>query len=400
MKEYQIFEKYKLVIVNEIVREFGIENQGYIRKMFNEFKIVLETLPWEEYQYCKDNLLDKSKYYYEYIKLERLKKKIYSNVIKGLLDDWIEIFIDLNKNNNYDKISKLFYGDKQLIDYFSNQYELILRDNKINDKDIAIIIKKRKYFISLINRLGYKIRNLDSKMVDVFIKYREMYFNKIIIKNLLDVDNNYVVRISKIIGDNSIEIINELMKKENPTCFKYIKNNGDEHRFVYLPVNRLRNNGNKGIDVILVHEMIHYIQEIVLEEVILDEVLVQYKASKIVEKLHNKGIFVFDKEEDFRINGECIYEVLYPFVNKIIEIIPKDILSGVIIKDNYYELEKFLGDKISEYIIILNKLYEDFVRNGSFSEENLDRYQEWVKKLENSYDGNNYKVRIRCLEKK
>jgi len=400
MKEYQVFEKYKLIIVNEIVRELGIENEEYIRNVFNDFKIVLETPPMEEYRYCKDNLFDMSKYYYEYIKLEYLKKKIYNKVIKELLDNWIEIFIDLNKNNNYDKIEKLFYGNKQIIDYFSSLNELKLKDSRITSGIKDLIIMSREWFMSIINKLGYKIKTLDSKMVDIFIMYRDIYFDRIIIKNLLEEDNNYIKRIAKIINDDNEDVIADLIKKWQSTCFKYVKKNGELYRFIYLPINRLKFFGSKTIDVILVHEMIHYIQEMCDKEFILNEVLVQYKASKIVERLHNRGIFIFDNEDDFKIYGECPYEELYPFVNKIIELIPENVLNMAVITEDYQSLEVICGKKINDYIIILNNLYSDFMNCQKFSKENIELCDEYCSEITNYYNNNEIKSRRKVIDKK
>ena len=141
--------------------------------------------------------------------------------------------------------------------------------------------------------------------------------------------------------------------------------------------------------------MIHYIQEMSSKEVILNEVLVQYKASRIVERLHNRGIFIFDNEDDFKISGECIYEVLYPFVKNIIEVIPEEIMNKVILKEDYQSLEVIFGESINEYLIILNKLYSDFVSNSEFSQDNIDNYYECINKMKG-----NSKKKIKSLYNK
>lgn len=399
MKEYQVFDKYKMVIINEIIMEFGYEYEEYIRRMFNDFKIIFETPPDEEYKYCKDSLIDRGKYYYEYIKLEYLKKKNYNSLVKEHLDKWIEHFVNLNKNDNYERIYKLFYGNEQMIDYFSSSYEFKLNDANVSIKDKKRILDKRNSFILKLNKLGYEIVTLDNKMVDLFIVYRDLYFCRMIIKKLLDEGDNYITRISKIINDDNSEIINDLIKKKEPTCFKYTKKNGGQYRFVYLPINRLRDMGNKTIDVILVHEMIHYIQKFNDKEEIIDEVFVQIKASRIVERLHKKGIFIFDKQDDSKIFGECIYEVLYPFINDIIKFIPLEIINDSIINNQYQCFDEYFGNNINKYILILNRLYNDFVNNNYFNENNLKECERCIKEMVVYYNSRKPIVRKRIIDK-
>jgi len=404
---YEQFEIYKNIIIKEITLEFGLEYNEYIKNIFNSIKIIFETTPKEEYLNIKYylnkyNLLERLRKYSEYVKLEQDKKKIYNRDIKPELDKWIYCFVDLNNNKDYDKISILFSNYHHysiLIDYFSSNWDLKLNSGCLSSRQKEYIISKRNEFLSFINKNGYIVKNFSKEMVDIFIKCRDQFVKRKLIQELLTENNFYISRISKIINDNNSEIISNILEKENPTCLKYIKNNGQSNKFIFLPISRLKRYRNKTIDVILIHEMLHFLQKYNDNEIILNEVLVQFKAIKIAKSLHDKGIYIFDSPYDAKCHGECLYEYLLPFIQIILNYLPSEMINKAIIEDNYYQFNQILGESISKYFTILQQLYQSLHNNLPFNKETLKEYNMCITDMTNYYLNNKINYKKRFLSK-
>jgi len=383
MKKYyhQVLNNINFII-DELIYEFGNEYENHIRYVVNNLKVVFESLPDENcnailYGYDRGNLLIE---YKNYLELEHSKKQIFDKYLKKNLDYFISCFIDLNDQKDYRKIYKYFTTyelETSLIDYFSTKNI----QGKVSDE----ADQAREKFINLIIKSGYKIKYIDPNVVDSFIYWRDQLARKIMYQQLIFNNNTYIIELTKLINDDCLDIVMGLNYQNNPCCYKYYKNNGYFNSFIYLPINHMKMNHSKAIDLIFIHELIHFIQKYSNDQSIINEVFVQYKAIQIVNRLHNKGVYLFDYVDDVKACGECMYEELIPYISILLENVPSEVLNNSIIDSNYQQLGVFFGNSIYEYLQVLDQLFDDLRNNANFRVQNINKYHQIITQMINYY---------------
>lgn len=380
------FNKSKKVIVNLLINYYGKEYSEVINKRLEKVLFDFSSTPEEDYAFLKkhadqisdiNKLLIKLRYkQYEKIKSESQKLNLKSlieyirtqlsigNIDKINIESetFLSLFTDKNFNNGY-------------IDAFGSKSINLLNNFSIADSIKESIISDQNEFRRIINSLGIKIETLSIDKVDKLIEHR---------KKLQTNYKNYVVQKTRF-GKN---MFNEIRKKfnikltpENLSALAFLENAwsgyicvGTENNIVYhqiikIPLLHLINLGFKGLDVAIIHEIIHKIETcenfvgISIHDDentnnIVNEIRTQILAIKITKELHESGFFIFDNPKDYKIEGESTYEALLPLTKEFFSVY-EEILSNCAINNTPHKLYEYFGEYWKEFSEEINNIYYD-----------------------------------------
>lgn len=157
---------------------------------------------------------------------------------------------------------------------------------------------------------------------------------------------------------------------------------GKKLKYIFYPVVRQINQNFKALDTTFIHEIVHTIEKEGKYSII-DEIIVQKAAMNITKRLHENGIFIFDNKEDYLIEGNCMYEVLFPLIEPIL-LNYYDLLKDTLINGSFYSLNEAFGESWNKFLQELEMIYATYQdissRNQKFTWEtnlsNLNKYME------------------------
>ena len=144
-------------------------------------------------------------------------------------------------------------------------------------------------------------------------------------------------------------------------------NNISFYSYIRIPLIHLINIGVKGLDVNIIHELIHKIEtdknrvgiSILNDENtndIINEIRTQKLAIHITRKLHEQGIFIYDNPNDYKIEGESTYEWMFPLSESLLEEF-EDIFSSCAINNDLEKLNDYFGSSWVTYSEHINNVY-------------------------------------------
>lgn len=219
--------------------------------------------------------------------------------------------------------------------------------------------------------------NLSNTAVDSFIKFRnkkqvehDLYIRK---------NTNFSRQLKRKlqtffpnISSKYIDIIIEKVLYLKTPCHGLITI--DEHlecRILNIPILYLFNQGFKGVDVIVIHECIHQIESEGMytgismhnhrgTNVLLNEIRTQKLAIKMTRFFHNLGFFMYDNPLDYSLEGDSLYEYMFPLTFNFLSEYEM-LISNCAIKNKCFELEKIFGEKWSDYNEYLETLFNSIV---------------------------------------
>lgn len=92
---------------------------------------------------------------------------------------------------------------------------------------------------------------------------------------------------------------------------------------------------------------------------------------------------IFDNKEDYLIEGNCMYEVLFPLIEPIL-LNYYDLLKDTLINGSFYSLNEVFGESWDKFLKELEMVYATYqdisLRNQKCTWEtdlsNLDKYME------------------------
>lgn len=395
------FNKYKNIIISLFADYYGQEYYDLINKRINSTYIDFSSTPVEDYKYAMRHGNKVSYFDKEIIKL---RYKLYRNLEKesrknnfALLTKYISdnlLITDLSKIKM--KILLLLLSDENfnsgLIDSFSSKSTDLLNNNSVTTCIKESIINDREMFKKISKKLGIDISKLTSDSVDKIIEYR---------KELQGNHKNYIAKNSQF-GEKMFETIkNEFNLELQPEALSTIcfiensyagniivknDNNTSFYNFIRIPLIHLINIGVKGLDVNLIHELIHKIEtdkdcvgiSIKNDEntnMIINEIRTQKLAIHITKQLHKRGIFIYDNPSDYKIEGEATYEWMFPLSENFLEEF-EDIFSSCAINNDIDKLNDYFGDSWVTYSKYINDVYNTniylFSRFGKIPNFQLD----------------------------
>ena len=382
---YENFNRYKNIIIEFLTDYYGQEYNDLITKRINSTYIDFSSNPVEDYKYAikHDNELNIS------IKLIiKLRYKLYKELEKksrnnnfNLLTKYISkilLKVDSEKIKSNEELLWTLFSDenfnKGLIDSFSSKSTNLLNNNSIPNHIKENIINDRKKCNEISKKLGINMSTLTQDSVDEFIKYRNgLQENH---KIYISINSQYGKKIFKDIKrEFNLELPPEMLSF---ICFMeasyagiIINHKGDNtsfYNYIKIPLIRLINKGIKGLDVNIIHELIHKIEtnkgNVGIKSLrnednkIINEIRTQKLAIHITRKLHEQGIFIYDNPNDYKIEGESYYEWLFPLAEGFLEEF-EDIFSSCAIHNDIEKLNDYFGPSWSIYSAHINEVYNN-----------------------------------------
>lgn len=376
------FEKNKNIIIELLVEEYGEQYRQLIIQRINSTYNDFSSTPEEDYRYVQNHknevdVLDRllvSLRYKEYKKVEKESKEKYLNIFINDVRGWLDIS-DLNKiMNNKNLFLSLFIDDnfnQGYIDSFTEESNRLKNNTDIPDSIRENIIKDILEFKRICKQLEINADLFTPELIKKIIEYREeiktKYQEYIASKSYLG------KKIKKDVKKNF-----DFILEVSPQSYLYFKDDGasgdisdDKIRcfFVKLPIVRLINCGNKTIDVILFHELIHRIEKnnqlytgirIHSEDIntTINEVRTQKLAIKLAKKLHDKGIFIYDNPSNYLSQGQCLYETMFPITDAFLDLY-EDVLLDCSINNTPHKLDEYFGESWKSYSKCIDKKYSE-----------------------------------------
>ncbi len=397
------FNKNKKIIVDFFIDYYGQEYYDLINKRINSTYIDFSSNPVDDYKYAMNydnNISSFNKTiitlkYKLYIELEKKSKKNnYDLLAKYILNNLL-IINQENFKSNKDFILSLFSDENfnsGLIDIFSSKNNDLLNDNRVDASIKKRINNDRKKINEVLINKGINISNLTSDFVDKFIEYRKQLqekHKKYIVKNSLYGKNIFKDFKSEFNLELQPEILSIIGFIENASTLNIIVENNDItsfYNYIRVPLTHLINIGIKGLDVNIIHELIHKIEtnkdrvgiSILNNEntnKIINEIRTQKLAICFTKKLHEQGIFIYDNPNDYKIEGESAYEWMFPISESFLEEFEK-FFSNCAINNDIEKLNDYFGVSWITYSDHINKVFNDniyfYMNFGKISNIQLD----------------------------
>lgn len=393
------FSKYKNILIEEIIQEFGEEYRDIIIERINSHVIILQSNPLDDYTYlCKH--ADKIKFTDRFIikerhrKLEQIKEKARNELMNEFC--WIiKTFFEIDKDIIFEKASK------ELVSLFGNEnFDASYVDsynsnsmNLLNREDTPQIIKEnilndQRILREKLAEYGIMIDDSFISQVDNFLEKRKLekdgYYRRILKSNF-----SYNKELSKYLSVNNPEVLFEASFYEFPSRH-ILMYGGQMIRFVFFPVAKYINQDVKSLDMILIHELVHTVDDEEMECSIIDEIVVQKTAINITKRLHEKGVFIFDNPDDYRIEGDSVYEPLFPIIEPILSNYDA-ILKDAHINGRFYSLSEVFGESWNNFLTELENLYSTLENMNMRSKEhytwqtNLSNINRYMAEMEDFY---------------
>lgn len=378
------FNKYKNVIISLLVDYYGQEYYDLINERINSTFIDFSSTPVEDYKYAKEHdseisFSDKTIIKLRYKLYRRLEEKSRKNNFE-LLSDYILYNLLIIDNSETESDKELFWSlfsdenfNSGLIDSFSLKSTELLNDDSVAPCIKESIINDREKFKEISQKLGINISNITTDLVEKLIEYRKKLQKKH--RKYIATNSQYGKKMLKAIKrEFGLELLPEVLSNitfiENAYAGSIISgsdNNPSFHNFIRIPLIRLANMGVKGLDVNIIHELIHKIEtdknrvgiEILDDDNtnnIINEIRTQKLAIYITRKLHEQGIFIYDNPDDYKIEGESTYEWMFPLSASFLDKF-ENIFSSCAINNDIDKLNDYFGPSWITYSKHINDVY-------------------------------------------
>lgn len=363
------YSKYKNIIIEEIIQEFGEQYRSDAIERINSHNIILQSNPSDDYIYlCNhdENIksIDRFTIKERYKKLQKIKEKA-RNELMDEFKWFIAAFFGIDKNILDQKDSKEFVSlfgnenfDESYIDSYSSKSMSLL-----DRYDTPRVVEK-----SILNDQ----RILEEKLAEFGICIDEEFIEKVdgfIEKRQLEKDGYYRRILSSSFSYN--KELSWMMKSKDPDHLFYasfyptpnravcITSSKKIRKHVFYPVIRRINSGSKVLDTSFIHELVHTVEKDEKYSII-DEITVQKAAINITRRLHENGIFIFDDKEQCLIEGGMHYEALFPVIEPIL-LKYYDVLKETLINGSFYSLDEVFGESWNKFLNELENIYATYM---------------------------------------
>lgn len=380
------FNKHKSIIISLLVDYYGQEYYSLINTRINSTYIDFSSTPVEDYKYTMrytneispfDKLIINLRYKL-YRRLEDKSRKTNFDLLTKYVFESL-LITDQNKiKSNMNLFISLFSDENfnsGLIDAFSSKSTSLLRDNNVAASIKESIIRDQEKFKKISNELGINVLNLSTDSVDELIAYRKkLQANH---KNYIVQNSQFGRRMCKAIKrefnlELQPEILSIISFIENSYAGNIIvenDNNTSYYNYIRIPLIHLINIGVKGLDVNIIHELIHKVEtdrdcvgiSILNAENtndIINEIRTQKLAIHITKILHEQGIFIYDNPKDYKIEGESTYEWMFPLTENFLDKF-EDVFSNCAINNDSAKLKEFFGNSWVNYSQHINDVYNN-----------------------------------------
>lgn len=359
------YDKYKDILIEEIIQEFGEEYRDVIIERINSHIIILQSNPLDDYTYlCKHD--DKIKFTDRFIIKERYRKlkKIKEKARNELMDEFkwfIAAFFEIDKNildqQDSNELVSLFGNENFDVSYIDSYNSDSM--SLLNGEDTPQVVKKyilndQRMLREKLAEYGITINDSFINQVDQFIEKRKLekdgYYRRILSSNF-----SYNKELSQYLSTKNSEVLFYASFYENPCRSEFVMPDGQVIKFIFCSVVKYINQNIKSLDIRFIHELVHTVAQDGRNSII-NEIVVQKSAINITRRLHEKGIFLFDDPNDYKIEGECGYEVLFPVVEPIL-LNYYDILKETLINGSFYSSDEVFGESWNKFLAELESLF-------------------------------------------
>lgn len=380
------FNRNKNFIVDILINHYGQKYSEIIKERLENVFFDFSSTPEEEYNFLKshsdqvnnlDNLLIKLRYKeFKKIKSESQKlnfKRLTEYVEKLLISNFdkvnvesemfLSLFTDENFNGGY-------------IDAFSSKNINLLNDLSISESIKESIINDQKEFRRIIDYLGIVLENLSidnvDKLIDCRRKLQIIHRNNIIQKSEFGKDIFEEIR-KKFAFEPFPETLSAIAFLEHAWSGYISVGTGANiayYQIIKIPLLHLINLGIKGLDVNIIHEIIHKVEtsgncvgiEIADDKntnKIVNELRTQNLAIKITKELHQTGIFMYDNPNNYKIEGESYYEALFPLTKEFLDV-HEALFSDCAINNTPHKLYGYFGEYWKEFSENINNIFYSY----------------------------------------
>lgn len=420
------FYIYKSLIIEMLIDYYGEKNRDKIVDRLDSVYFNFSSTPSDNYQYAltQRNKMSKSDFMLNRVKYIQYKMK--NNKSRKLNNDLLRKYIidkfsirNLDEFIRNDDIFLSLFSDRNFsssqIDFFSSKNICLQRSSRISKEAKDHIQKEQDQFNCVMSRLGIEIKDPPAELVDQFIEYRKKiqlnYRNYIAVKSKFGKD--IFEEIKSKFGLKLIpSIFSDIVFRENAFSGSVIVNGETFYNYVRIPLVHLLNKGMKGLDVNVIHEMIHKVEtdgnSVGItsynqdnpdkgENAVLNDIRTQMLAIRFTKQLHDMGVYIYDNPMDCKIEGESYYEWLFPIAADFLEKY-EDIFKECAFHNVPSKLDDYFGPAFQKYSAYINTRYHRFKKYSSkdnLSSLNIqmdNQVNDFIESMELSY---NNKMKIK-----
>ena len=359
------FKRKKDVIVELLIENYGREYEQVIKDRLSNLLIDFSSLPDQEYSFLQnhgDQLNERSKSIIEsrYSKYERVRKVAWEEATE-LIYDYAEknLSIKCSTPEDFNILSNSDLGEG-IIDSLSSKSVQILNDPNRSQLLKEDILQKQDVFREYARSKNVSITQQD---IDKFIGYRKQIqtqYRIVLVEKTKFCKNIFKDFVKRWETPIPAGCYAEIVFGTDAFSRSFTITDRFEKRTVepYIKIRylHLKDMGCKSIDTNIVHEMIHA-SEAGFDSSITNEIKTQLLAIKITTQLHRMGIFILDDPDDYIIQGQSGYEMLFPLVQDFFERNEEIILDSSI-NLQPYKLIEYFGNVYAKFNIELNKIFE------------------------------------------
>lgn len=367
------FEYLKPFIIEEIITEFGEKNRKIIEDRINETVFVFSSTPEEDYKWMittKEKLsnLDKLKIqtrFLNFMKVKQKKKKLLIPTLKQMIEYYFNIIIPEELIN--DVISLFTRGDfkNSWIDFLSQENKNLINDNNTPSNIKKSLLKKQKQALCKFQEIGIDMSTINQENIEEFLQKRNLV-KETFYRQILESNTPYINNLRKTMNlTDAFCLYNVSFHKS--THFGRFNIDGNCTKYIYYPINRKKLAKEEGLDVDLIHEIIHSIQKQPLPDFI-NEINVQNHAMNIAERLHKKGIYIFDNPKNCKVRDTCAYEAFLPFIDSFLKE-QDSILSEALLEGDYSYLTEIYGKDWLSFTSTLQNWWQQLFEYMNVSDE-------------------------------
>ena len=374
------FNNKKDIIIEVLTDYYGEEYADIIKEKIEDTLFIFRSKPEEEYRYVESHkgqvsrlnaLLIETKYHSQKAIEEEIRKKSMDYIFTAVSVTFFGGRLEQKYENEVVKLFSDSNFNAGQIDSFSTKSIEILNNPNANPTIKASIKYDQEMFRRAIDAIGLKL-NIDKTLVDKFIEIRKKCQKEY--RDKICRETPYIKDISKAIiqkygiplppgalhnyaflqGSFAQNITGR--KKDVPFSINVIR----------IPIIDLMNRNAKGLDVEIIHEIIHRIEtnknRVGIsnndKNIIMNEIRTQWTAVKIVKKLHENGIFIFDNPLDCKVEGESLYETLFPVTEELLKEY-ETLFKECAINNDPETINNTLGEEWDKYSKLVDVIYKD-----------------------------------------
>lgn len=358
------FLEYQDYLIDLIASSYHHSFKDLIATRIKDAFYFFDSTPDVTYQFVKKfnpNIKNLIKYYFLSKDYKFTSQTANKSVNKKIYYPYIKEFFNISDSyfENYkDEILNLN------LDSFSKESEALLLDSNISEAAKNTIRNKRQEYLDNCKSIGLNSA-VDVNEVQNYLDYKNKIekqinylttccsiFGKKVIQRLEHTNNSSLISIEEIA--TSILFLNAFSQVQT------IKTNHNNWKSILIfPL--LKFPFSNILDEALIHELIHVSENCYNKYCFFNEIRTEEKAFKLLSKLREDNIYIFDYEENSNKEiPRCIYEVFIPLIKPLLDTY-RQLIDYCAITNRISPLYKNLGrDNFDTYCKLLDNIFKQY----------------------------------------